>query len=181
MGSAFVRPRVSDLHFQVFSRALHPELFDILATRRVNQHGHNLAVHITPAGHLLSWERGSVHIEELTTTSRQILPDCGRRIGYRLAGERSGRCEFGRGLRYQFSAQVEVLPPELFLHVHEEIRTDGERKGLLFHFCPHNRLALSPIGVVIAEALPRCLAVSSFHTFPDECAVLKTQSLIEEV
>ena len=77
------------------------------------------------------------------------------------------------------SSQVEILPPEQFLHVHEELVADGARKGMLFHFRPENRFGLSPLGVVIVEALPACLSVSAFHTFPDEFAIIKTQSLIE--
>ena len=34
---------------------------------------------------------------------------------------------------------------------------------------------------MIVEALPACLSVSAFHTFPDEFALIKTQSLIERV
>ena len=56
---------------------------------------------------------------------------------------------------------------------------DGERNGLVYHCKQNNRVGLSPLGVVIVEALPRCLSVTAFHTFPDEFTVLKTQSLIE--
>jgi hypothetical protein len=181
MGLSFVRPRVSDLVFRLFDRPLHPELFDVLATRRVERNGSRLAVRITPAGHLLTWRQGSVQLTEATATVGQELPESGRRLGHPLRGERRGRCEVCPGIRYQVSSQVEVLTPEQFLHVHEELRADGEKKGLLFHFHPHNRLAVSPIGVVIVEALPRCLSVAAFHTFPDEYAVVKTQSLIEEL
>ncbi|MBY0513507.1 MAG: DUF2617 family protein [Gemmataceae bacterium] len=181
MGPSFVRPRVAELVFRLFDRPLHPELFDVLAVRRVDRDGYKLTVRITPAGHLLTWHRGPTQLTETTATAAQDLPTCGRRLGHRFQGGWRGKCEVAPGLRYQVSSQVEVLPPEQFLHVHEELRADGERKGLLFHFRPHNRLAVSPLGVVVVEALPRCLAVSAFHTFPDEYAVVKTQSLIEEV
>ncbi len=72
-----------------------------------------------------------------------------------------------------------VLEPEQFAHVHAELMADGERKGLVFHGPTHNRIGLSPLGAVIVTALPRALSVHAFHTFPDECAVVKTQSLIE--
>jgi hypothetical protein len=36
-----------------------------------------------------------------------------------------------------------------------------------------------PVSAVYAEPAAGGLALSSFHTFPDECAVVKTQSLIE--
>ena len=34
---------------------------------------------------------------------------------------------------------------------------------------------------VIVEALPGCLSVCAYHTFPAEFAVVKTQSLIERL
>jgi hypothetical protein len=182
MEAPLVRPPIAELVFRLYDRPLHPELFDALAVRRVERDGYQVEVRITRTGHLLSWTRGAVHVVELTTTAGHGLPAAGCRLDHRVAaGERTGRCEVGPGVRYQVSSQVEVLPPELFVHVHEEVVADGIRKGLLFHFRPENRLGLSPVGVVIVEALPACLSVSAFHTFPDELAVVKTQSIIERV
>jgi hypothetical protein len=181
MGLPFVRPPVSELVFQLYDRPLHPELFDVLAARRVERGGYRLAVQITRTGHVLDWSHGPDRLTEATATADQVLPETGRRLAHRFGGGRSGRCKVGSGVRYQISSQVEILPPEQFLHVHEELRSDGARKGLLFHSRPDHRFALSPLGVVIVEALPRCLSVSAFHTFPDEFAVVKTQSLIERV
>jgi hypothetical protein len=176
----FVRPPVAELVFRLFDRPLHPELFDVLASRRVERDGYRLCVVITRTGHTLTWARGPVCVVEVTATADQELPEAGRLLGHRFGGERTGRCDPAPGIRYQVSSQVETLPPEQFLHVHEELLADGARKGLVTHARPHHRLGLSPLGVVIVEALPRCLAVSAFHTFPDELAVVKTQSLIEE-
>src|SRR5262249_12652594 len=180
-GAPFVRPKVSELVFRLYDRPLHPELFDVLAARRVARDAYRLTVRITRSGHVLTWERGPLCLSEVTASADQELPDAGRRLAHRFGGERQGRCEVAPGVRYQVSSQVETLPPEQFLHLHEELRADGERKGLLFHFRPHDRLGLAPLGVVIVEALPGCLSASAFHTFPDEFAVVKTQSLIEEV
>jgi hypothetical protein len=38
---------------------------------------------------------------------------------------------------------------------------------------------LNPISLVTVDAVRGGVAVQAFHTFPDECAVVKTQSLIE--
>lgn len=173
------RPRVSELVFRLYARPLHPELFDTLAVRRIDRGGDRVVVRITPSGHALAWTRGPAHVEEVTTTAADDLPEFGRRLGHRIEGERTGRCEVAAGVRYQVSSQLERLAPEQFAHVHAELLDEGTRKGFLFHLRPHHRLGLSPLGVVIAEALPGCLSVSAFHTFPDELAVVKTQSLIE--
>lgn len=179
MGVSFVRPKVADLVFRLYDRPLHPELFDTLAARSVARDGYRLGVQITRAGHTLWWSCGPVHLVEVTATADQELPEAGRRFGHPFQHGRGGRCDLAAGVRYQMSSQVEVLPPEQFAHVHAELEADG-RKGLVFHCKPGNRLGLSPLGVVIVEALPRCLSISAFHTFPDEFAVVKTQSLIEQ-
>jgi len=53
------------------------------------------------------------------------------------------------------------------------------KRGLLYNFQPNHRLSLAPLGFVTAEAGQNCLIITSFHTFPDENTVVKTQSLIE--
>lgn len=180
MGVPFVRPRVADVVFRLYNRPLHPELFDAVASRSVERDGRRVTARLTRAGHTLTWTDGCVHLEEVTTTCDQELPEAGLRLAHRFDGGRNGRCEFDR-VTYQTAASVEVLEPELFVHLHAELVVDGERKGLVYHCKRGNRVGLSPLGVVIVEALPGRLSVTAFHTFPDEFAVLKTQSLIEHV
>lgn len=178
MNAPIVRPRVGDLVFRVYDRPVHPELFDTLACRRVARHGVTLAARVTPTGHVLEWSRGDTFLTEIITALDHPMPERGKVLAYRFQGERHGRSVLGR-VRYQTSLQVESLPPEVFRHVHDELVSDGTKRGMLFHFRPHNRLGLTPLGLVIAEQLPSGLSVSSFHTYPDEFAVVKTQSLIE--
>lgn len=175
----FVRPPVADLIYRLYDRPLHPELFDALATRRADGPGYAVTVRLTPTGHALTWTDGAVTLCEVTAAAGQELPAAGK-LAHRFGGGRGGRCRVG-DVRYQVSSHVEVLPAEQFAHVHEELRAEGAKKGFLCHFRPGNRLGLSPLGVVIAEVLPggRGLSVRAFHTFPDELAVVKTQSLIE--
>jgi hypothetical protein len=115
----------------------------------------------------------------VTATRNQELPENGGRLFQRFQGERGGRCILGAGVRYLMNLQVEVLPPELFLNFQQELLEDGRRKGLVYHLRSHHHFGVSPLGVVIAEALKNSLSVCAFHTFPDEFAVIKTQSLLE--
>jgi hypothetical protein len=173
-----LRPRVSDLSFQVFSRPLHPELFDILAVRKVQRDGYEVTVRITRTGHVITWTHPRLTLTEVAAHD-QPLPEHRRLVRHRMRGERVDTVHPGCGVEYQSSFQVEPLPPELFLHVHDEIVLDGGKRGLLHNFQPHHRLALSPLGFVTVEARPGCLFLTAFHTFPDEFTVIKTQSLIE--
>src|SRR5581483_8817307 len=178
MGVYLTRPRVSDLVFQVYGRPLHPELFDILAVRKVRREDYELTIRITRTGHVISWENRDVILTEVAAAD-QALPEKRRLLDYRLRGEHNGTLACAAGVHCQMSFQVETLPPEIFLHVHDEILADGGKRGLLHNFQPNHRLAVSPLGYVVVETRHRCLMGSAFHTFPEENTVIKSQTLIE--
>jgi hypothetical protein len=175
-----LRPRVCDLIFQLYGRPLHPELFDILSWRKIQREDYELTVRITRTGHVISWENRDVHLTEVAAAADQALPEKRRLLSHRLRGEHCATLPCAHGIHYETSFQVEVLSPEIFLHVHDEILTDGGKRGLLHNFQPHHRLALAPLGFVAVEARARCLFLSTFHTFPEEYTVVKSQTLIEK-
>jgi hypothetical protein len=177
---SIVRPPVAELIFQVYGRPLHPELFDVLALRQIRHADFVLTVRITRTGHVISWEDDNVHLTEVTAAADQELPSKRRLHSHRLRQEHSAIVPCLHGVHYQSISQVEVLEPELFAQVHDEILSDGGKRGFLHHFCPHARFALAPLGFVLAEFRPGCLFLSAFHTFPCECTVIKTQTLIEK-
>jgi hypothetical protein len=173
------RPRVSDLVFQLYGRPLHPELFEVLAERRVERDDQRVSVRITRAGHVITWESADVWLTEVAAAADDTLPESRRLLNYRLRGEHCGTVDWSRGVRYQMSFQVETVPLEVFLHVHDEILSDGAKRGFLHNFQPNHRLALAPLGFVTLEGRQGCLVIHAFHTFPEEHAIVKSQSLIE--
>jgi Protein of unknown function DUF2617 len=179
MNAHLLRPPVCDLVFQLYGRPLHPELFDILAVRKIQREDYDLTVRITRTGHAITWENKHVHLTEVAAAADQPLPDKRCLLNYRFRGEQSAILSCSHGINYQMTFQVEALSPEIFLHVHDEILADGGKRGLLHHFHPHQRLSLAPLGFVTAEARAGCIILSTFHTFPDENTVVKSQSLIE--
>lgn len=181
MSQPIARPRLADVVYRLYDRPLHPELLEPLAIRRVTRDDYSLTVQITPTGHTLDWCRGDAHLFEVLATQNQELPETGRRLAFRFGGESRGKCRIGSTIDYQVNLQTEFLAPEVFVHVHEELAHDGPRRGLVFHFRPNNRLGLTPLGLISVEALPTGLAIACFHTFPDEFAIIRTQSLIEPI
>jgi len=174
-----LRPRVSDLVFQFYGRPLHPELFDILASRKIQREHYQVSLRITRTGHVITWESGGFFLTEVTAAAEQALPETRRLLSYHLRGEHTATLPCQR-VNYQMSFQVETLPPEIFLHVHDEILADGGKRGLLHNFQPNHRLAVAPLGYIEVEARPDCLFLSTFHTFPEENTIVKSQSLIEK-
>jgi hypothetical protein len=175
---SLVRPAVRDLVFQLYSRPLHPELFDIVAADRVKLNQCQAHLRITRTGHIVLWQWHDHHLTEVLTAADTALPDR-RLVSHRLRHEAQSTAAKVPGVQYQASFQVEVLPPGLFRQVHDEILADGLRRGLLHHFQPHHRLSLTPLGLVTVDANPGSFFINSFHTFPEELTVVKSQSLIE--
>jgi len=178
MALPILRPSVQDAIFQLYGRPLHPELFDILATRRLRQGDATLSLWITRTGHVITWQNRRSQLTEVVAAD-QPLPEWGQLLQHKLRGERCDVLGNLSELNYQVSFQVETLPPHLFLNVHQEILADGRKNGLLHSFAPNHRWALMPLGLINVESRNSCLLFSTFHTFPDDCAVVKTQSLIE--
>ena len=117
--------------FHLFTRPVHPELFETLAYRRVEREDYTLSVRITPAGHVLTWTGANLHLTEITASKEQTLPATGSKIHHRFPGGRSRSLPPISGIVYRMSSQARGLPPEIFLHVHEEILADGCKRGLL--------------------------------------------------
>jgi hypothetical protein len=181
MSAVLLRPPVGDLIFRLYGRPLHPELFDIVAVRTIRREDYKLSVWVTRTGHVISWENRDVFLTEIAASYEQMLPHRRQLLHYRLRYEQTGQLLCAHGISYQMSFQVEVLAPEVFQTIHDEIRADGEKRGLLHHFPAAHRFEVAPLGFVTADARPGCLLLSTFHTFPGEYTVVKTQSLIEKV
>jgi hypothetical protein len=78
MEMSLIRPKVSDLVFRLYSRPLHPELFEVLSSRSIARDGYSVIARLTRTGHVLSWTDGRVHIEEITATEGMELPEFGK-------------------------------------------------------------------------------------------------------
>ena len=150
---------------------MHPELFDTLAVRRLRRRTTTLTVRVTPMGHVLEWVQDETILTEVMTAPDALLPDAGQLFAHQFRYAQRGKWA-ASGLRYEFATSSEVLPPEVYVHVHDELATEGARRGLLFHFRPHHRLGLTPLGFVTVETVPLGLSIAAFHTFPDEYAVV---------
>src|SRR5271167_762444 len=101
MGVEIVRPRVGDLVFQLYGRPLHPELFDILAIRKVQRGEYTVIVRITRTGHVITWENANVCLTEVAAAADQSLPERRRLLSYRLRGEHSATLRCAHGVNYQ--------------------------------------------------------------------------------
>ena len=52
-------------------------------------------------------------------------------------------------------------------------------QGMLYRFDSSGRMALGALSYINLQARNRSLLVQAFHTFPDDYAIVKSQSLFE--
>jgi hypothetical protein len=174
-----LRPKVGELVFQLYGRALHPELFEIRASRAIDRGTYAAQVAITTAGHLVTWRKDGLTLTELATSLSQPLPQKRRLLSHRIAGERSDRMECRGGACYQTCFQLESVPEEVFWAFQQELVEAGAKRGLLHRFESGGRVALGALSWIDIETRPRSLIVQAFHTFPDDMAIVKSQSVFE--
>ncbi|MSR58398.1 MAG: DUF2617 family protein [Planctomycetaceae bacterium] len=173
------RPDVASLVFRLFCRTVHPELLDVYAETTLQHEAYAADLRICDAGHAISFRHQGQTLCEVATSLESPLPHHRQVIARRLRGHRNESVEHDGGILYHVSFQVETLEPEVFLEYHEELLLDAVRARLVHRFAPTSRMSPAPLSLIQTEERPRSLLVHAFHTFPDNCAVVKTQSLFE--
>lgn len=173
------RPDVAELVFRFYDRSIHPELLPIVAVREMGHSGLRATIGLGEAGHVVTVRHGGRTVTEIAGSSLALLPSQKRLVDRRLRGSRDEQAACASGLRYQASFVLDVLDPEVFLCQHEELLRDSQTAELSFRFPAGHRLDPGALSVVRVEATRKSLLLHAFHTFPEQCAVVKTQSLFE--
>ena len=171
-----VRPKVAELAFQLFGRALHPELFNIYKSTTVQRGDYQATLGITSAGHLVTWKYRGLTLTEVACSAQHPLHEKRRLLSFRLKGQRTDKVECRGGIIYQMNFQLEPVAPEVFWAFQAELSAHEEREGLLHTFDSSGRMALGALSYMHVETRQRSLKVQAFHTFPDDYAIVKTQS-----
>ena len=174
-----VRPKVAELVFQLYGRPLHPELFEIHATRTVRRGQYEARLQITSAGHLITWRYHGQTLTEVAASSLHPLPQKRRLLSYRVKGERNDQIKCRGGSSYLVNLQLETMEPETFWAFQEELARDSQREGMLHTFKSSGRLALGAMSYIHHDVRDHTLHVQAFHTFPDDFAIVKSQSLFQ--
>lgn len=173
------RSQSSLFAFHVYGRSIHPELFQICRTARIQRGGYLIQTDITSSGHVVTIRHGSLVLSEVSATSVQPLPTR-RCLLSRQMRQNNQEGEFlYRDISYQVCFQLETLDPEQFWNFQEELRHDGERTGMMHRFDSGGRLALGALSTINVDIHRRRLFIQAFHTFPSDYSIAKSQTLIE--
>lgn len=171
-----VRPKVAELAFHVFSRSLHPELYAVHQTRRVERTEYDARIDITNCGHVITWNGGGLTLCEVATSASQPLPRRRCLISKPLKGSRTERADCRGGVTYRTHFQLEPVEPDMFWMVQQQLG-NGPTEGLLHTFDASGRMALGALSYINVETRMRSMLVQAIHTFPDDYAIVKIETL----
>ena len=174
-----VRPKVAELVFQLYGRVLHPELFQVFKTQEVERGDYSAKVQITSAGHVVTWRYQGITLSEVATSAQHPLPQRRRLLSHPLKGDQSDEVECRGGVSYQTTFQLEQVPTDVFWTFQQELTADGQKKGMLYTFNSSGRMAMGALSYIHVETRARSMLLQAFHTFPDDHAIVKSQSLFK--
>jgi hypothetical protein len=179
MPAQAARPDVANLMFRVIGRSVHPELVNTVASTVIRGPWYNARVLLSDAGHLVEVDSPRGITTELVCTADGPVPFHRQILSRKLRGQRSETVEPYDGLVYQVSFQVEHVDADVFDNLHNELLQDRSRARLCHEFRSSSRLTTAAMSLVHAETTAGVMYLQTFHTFPGNRAIVKTQSMFE--
>ena len=171
---------VSTLQFRLYDRPLHPELFDIYRDYQVVKNAYEAQIWITGCTHVIGFYRGGTCLVEVTADAAAELPARGLVMQVPFRGERNRQCKRAGGINYMMSFQVESMSAMVYAKTHHELARLGAQRGMFVPFPMWmTRTPLTPFTFIDCAAKPNELHVFTFHAFPEDLTIVKTQSIFE--
>lgn len=167
----------SSFRMMLYSRPLHPELFDLKA-RRSDQHGgYDVESWITPAGHVVRFAASGRTLSETVVETGDHLPETGLVHALPCLGEKDYEMEATGKLGYVTTIQTESLTENLYLSTYREMVDFARETGSLSYSwdteAGHN------LSLLDAQKYRREYHVQSYHLLANAGTVLRTQSIFE--
>ena len=172
------RPDVADMVLRTFERPIHPELFESVRQCTISFGGNRARLRLGRTGHLLEFVSGDSIITEVAATKQEDLPKNCKVVDRRLIGYRTHMIDLP-GVRYHCSYQLEHVPLDVYLQLHREFEVDALNATLSLTIAGSTPQSPNCISLLKCDVLQEGLVVHAFHTFPDNAAVLRTQTLFE--
>ncbi|MHC4982834.1 MAG: DUF2617 family protein [Planctomycetota bacterium] len=173
------KQKVESLRFYLYSRPLHPELFEIYHDHHIVKAGYEAQIWVTGCTHVIGFYRGQEYLVEVTADRDTELPARGLLLEMPFRGERDHERKRTDGINYMMNFQVERMSPHVYSRTHHDLARVGAKRGLFVPFPGWMSRSLTPFTYIDYEAKPNQLHVFTFHAFPGDLAIVKTQSIFE--
>jgi hypothetical protein len=151
-------------------------LYTVHKSRKIERANYEARIDVTNCGHVITWNAAGATICEVATSAHQPLPTRRCLLSRPLKGSRTERATHQDIISYKTHFQLEPVDPELFLMMQQQF-SKGPTEGLLHNFDPSLRMGLAALSYIHVETRLSSMLVQAIHTFPDDCAIVKVESL----
>ena len=173
-----VRPKVTEINFHLFAKPVHPELVEVCGSRRVERENYQLKLDVTTDGHLITFIHDDRVFCEVAAAASHELPQQCRLISHAVGGSKcNGPAQIDDAIAYQSNVSLESVDPKMFVTIQQQLDKRVETDGLVHRFESNGRLSFGAISYMHAQSFIHHVRVRAFHTFPETCAVLKTDTV----
>lgn len=179
MESPQINVAIEQLTFSLFQRPLHPELFQIYASREIKTENYQALLWVTGCTHVISVFCGKECLTEVISAPNQMLPSRGLMERFQFRGPRTHKCTVGRGISYMMDHQVDKMTTSLYRQSRTDLEQFARKRGLFVNFPELEVGSLEPFCFVDFEARQKELHVNTFSAYPDQITMVKTQSLFD--
>jgi len=182
MGPQAKSNKVSENRVVIMTRALDADWFDGRKHRRLQMFDDWRAdIWVHESGHAVIFTNQRMAFTEILSNHELELPR--ERIVWErnLSQEDFTMIQPGGSMRYQFNYEVEKTEPAIFRFLSQEMSLKPTPTDLYWQRSGGNRWSVTPIVRVHIDYASHYLSVQTFHSFPQELTILRTQSLFEIV
>ncbi len=169
---------ISELSFSLYQRSLHPELFNIYAKRQLKTEKYEAEIWATGCSHVVTVHSRGMCLTELISRPGQPLPKRGLVERFQFRGQKTHKSTLSRGLSYMTDFQVEKMSANLYRQSHMDLERFARNRGLFVKYPEMASGGLEPFSYIDFEARKNELHLHTFHAYPDQITIIKTQSLI---
>jgi hypothetical protein len=170
---------VGELVFSLYQRPLHPELFTIYASRQIKTEQYETIIWVTNCSHVASVFMKDLCLTELINAPDQMLPQRGLIERFQFNGQRNHKCTMSKNLSYMTDFQIEKMSPNLYKQSHNDLEKFARNRGVFVRFPDQAVGGLEPFSYIDFEARKTELHIHTFHAYPEQVTIIKTQSLFE--
>lgn len=172
--------KVSEKRVVIMTRALDADWFDGRKHRRLQVFDDWRAdIWVHDSGHAVIFSDSRMAVTEILSDSGLELPT--DRIVWQtpMLQEDFTMIQSGGSVRYQFNYEVEKTESSIFRFLTQEMLVKPTPSDLVWQRNRGVRWAGVPIVRTHVEYASHYLSVQTFHSFPEELTILRTQSLFE--
>ena len=143
----------------------------------IERENYRIHLNITSDGHLVCFEYGSVVLSEVAASALHPLPSRKQLICCPFESVREEQISFQDRVQYQCEFQMDLVAPKTFFSIAQQLNQSNECDGLIHRFESSGRMAFGAVSLIHIQAFREHVCLRTFHTFPDSCAMVKSQSV----